>query len=98
MGLSHHEQIISRLHAHGAPQSRAAAIVEQGTRAEQRVVTGTLADLVHKAGEARIQSPALLIVGDVVRLHDALQWFNTVAGDRQAVPLFALSNEVRLTA
>jgi uroporphyrin-III C-methyltransferase/precorrin-2 dehydrogenase/sirohydrochlorin ferrochelatase len=92
MGLGHLEQILSRLRAHGAPESRAAAIVEQGTRAEQRVVTGTLADLVHKAGEVRIQSPALLIVGDVVRLHDALQWFNAAAA---ANPV---SKQVRLTA
>jgi uroporphyrin-III C-methyltransferase/precorrin-2 dehydrogenase/sirohydrochlorin ferrochelatase len=97
MGLGHLEQIVTRLRAHGAPESRAAAIVEQGTRAGQRVVTGALADLAYKAREARVQSPALLIVGDVVRLHDTLQWFNTAAG-RQAVPLFAVSNEVRLTA
>lgn len=92
MGLGHLGQIISRLRAHGAPQSRAAAIVEQGTRAEQRVVTGTLADLVHKAGEARIHSPALLIVGDVVRLHDALRWFNAAAATNP------VSKQVRLTA
>jgi uroporphyrin-III C-methyltransferase/precorrin-2 dehydrogenase/sirohydrochlorin ferrochelatase len=91
MGLGHLEQILSRLRAHGAPESRAAAIVEQGTRAEQRVVTGTLADLAHKAREVRIQSPALLIVGEVVRLHDALRWFNAAAAN-------PVSKQVRLTA
>src|SRR6202008_3609906 len=70
MGLVPLEQIVSRLRAHGAPESRAAAIVEQGTRAEQRVVTGTLADLAQKARQAGIQSPALLIVGEVTRLHE----------------------------
>ena len=65
MGLGHLERIISQLRAHGAPESRGAAIVEQGTRAEQRVVTGTLADLAQKARQAGIQSPALLIVGEV---------------------------------
>src|SRR4051812_14526242 len=49
MGLGHLERSISQLRAHGAPESRGAAIIEQGTRAQQRVVTGTLADLAHKA-------------------------------------------------
>ena len=98
MGLGHLEQIFRRLREHGAPATRAAAIVEQGTQATQRVVTGTLADLAHKAQEARIQSPALLIVGEVTRLHEALQWFNTAPSERQPVHLFAASTEGRLTA
>jgi uroporphyrin-III C-methyltransferase/precorrin-2 dehydrogenase/sirohydrochlorin ferrochelatase len=91
MGLSQLERILSRLRSHGAPESRAAAIVEQGTRAEQRVVTGTLADLAQKARQADIQSPALLIVGEVTRLHETLQWFNAAAAN-------PVSKQVRLTA
>lgn len=97
MGLASLEQTLLRLREHGAPDSRAAAIVEQGTRSAQRVLTGTLADLGHKARESRIQSPALLIVGEVVRLHDTLRWFNT-APSRQGVHLLAATNEGRLTA
>jgi uroporphyrin-III C-methyltransferase / precorrin-2 dehydrogenase / sirohydrochlorin ferrochelatase len=91
MGLGHLERSISQLRAHGAPESRGAAIVEQGTRAEQRVVTGTLADLAQKARQAGIQSPALLIVGEVTRLHETLQWFNAAAAN-------PTSKQVRLTA
>ena len=91
MGLGQLERIVSQLRAHGAPESRAAAIVEQGTRAEQRVVTGTLADLSQKARQADVQSPALLIVGEVTRLHESLQWFNAAAAN-------PLSKQVRLTA
>jgi uroporphyrin-III C-methyltransferase/precorrin-2 dehydrogenase/sirohydrochlorin ferrochelatase len=91
MGLGHLERNISQLRAHGAPESRSAAIVEQGTRAEQRVVTGTLADLAQKARQAGIQSPALLIVGEVTRLHATLQWFNAAAAN-------PVSKQVRLTA
>jgi uroporphyrin-III C-methyltransferase/precorrin-2 dehydrogenase/sirohydrochlorin ferrochelatase len=92
MGLGHLEQILSRLRAHGAPESRAAAIVEHGTRAEQRVVTGTLADLARKAQQTGIQSPALLIVGEVTRLHETLRWFNA------ATAANPISKQVRLTA
>jgi uroporphyrin-III C-methyltransferase / precorrin-2 dehydrogenase / sirohydrochlorin ferrochelatase len=91
MGLGHLERIVSRLRAHGAPESRAAAIVEQGTRTQQRVVTGTLADLAQKARQAGVQSPALLIVGEVTRLHETLQWFNAAAAN-------PISKQVRLTA
>jgi uroporphyrin-III C-methyltransferase/precorrin-2 dehydrogenase/sirohydrochlorin ferrochelatase len=90
MGLGQLEQILARLRAHGAPESRAAAIVEQGTRAEQRVVTGTLADLAHEARQAGVQSPALLIVGEVTRLHETLRWFNAAANP--------VSKQARLTA
>jgi uroporphyrin-III C-methyltransferase / precorrin-2 dehydrogenase / sirohydrochlorin ferrochelatase len=91
MGLGHLERIVARLRAHGAPEARAAAIVEQGTRAVQRVVTGTLADLAEKARSAGMQSPALLIVGEVTRLHETLQWFNAAAAN-------PISKQVRLTA
>jgi uroporphyrin-III C-methyltransferase / precorrin-2 dehydrogenase / sirohydrochlorin ferrochelatase len=90
MGLGSLEQILQRLREHGAPESRAAAVVEQGTRATQRVVTGTLADLARKANEEEVQSPALLIVGEVTRLHETLRWFNAAANP--------ISKQVRLTA
>ncbi len=90
MGLGSLEQILQRLREHGAPESRAAAVVEQGTRATQRVVTGTLADLARKANEEGVQSPALLIVGEVTRLHETLRWFNAAANP--------ISKQVRLTA
>lgn len=77
MGLNQLETIVSRLREHGAPDTRAAAIIEQGTRSTQRVVTATLAELARKVHEARVESPALLIVGEVTRLHDVLHWFNT---------------------
>lgn len=84
MGLGRLDDILARLQAHGAPAGRAAAIVQDGTSATQRVVTGTLADLALKVREASVQSPALLIVGETVGLHQTLKWFNsprTALGD-----------------
>jgi uroporphyrin-III C-methyltransferase / precorrin-2 dehydrogenase / sirohydrochlorin ferrochelatase len=77
MGLGHMENVIAQLRAHGVPAERAAAVIENGTQPSQRVVTGTLADLVAKVRAAQVQSPALLIVGEVTRLHETLQWFNS---------------------
>jgi uroporphyrin-III C-methyltransferase/precorrin-2 dehydrogenase/sirohydrochlorin ferrochelatase len=92
MGLNQLENIVARLREHGVPEARAVALIEHGTRPSQRVVTATIADLVQKAAEAQVESPALLIVGEVTRLHDALHWFNT-----RSVEL-ALTDEGRLSA
>ena len=66
MGVSLLPRIVDRLRAHGAPASRAVAIVERATLPGQRLVCGTLADIVRSAADAAISAPALLIVGDVV--------------------------------
>ena len=66
MGMTQLPQIIARLRAHGAPGGRAAAIVESATLAEERLVTGTLDDIVERSVQAQVRAPALLIVGDVV--------------------------------
>jgi len=63
--------------AHGAAASTPAAVIAQGTLQDQRVVTGTLATIAAVAVASDIQSPALLIVGEVVSLHASLAWFNT---------------------
>jgi uroporphyrin-III C-methyltransferase/precorrin-2 dehydrogenase/sirohydrochlorin ferrochelatase len=57
----------------------AAAVIAQGTLDNQRVITATLATIAAEAAQARIESPALLIVGDVVSLHRSLAWFNGAA-------------------
>ncbi|HEY4367191.1 MAG TPA: siroheme synthase CysG [Steroidobacteraceae bacterium] len=80
MGLGHLQNILARLSEHGVPAQRAAAVIEQGTHSNQRVVTGTLADLAEKVRDAGVASPALLIVGEVTRLHATLRWFNAANG------------------
>lgn len=80
MGLSGLPEICRQLIAHGAPTDRPIAIVQHGTLATQRVLTGTLADLPAKVAGSGFSSPSLLIVGDVVRLHGALDWFDTHSG------------------
>jgi uroporphyrin-III C-methyltransferase/precorrin-2 dehydrogenase/sirohydrochlorin ferrochelatase len=94
MGLNNLDSIVAQLIAHGAPADRGAAVIEQGTCAQQRVVAGTLADLVARVKHANIQSPALLIVGEVTRLHETLHWFN--AAGSSSGELFNLLNATHL--
>jgi uroporphyrin-III C-methyltransferase/precorrin-2 dehydrogenase/sirohydrochlorin ferrochelatase len=79
MGLARLEHIVEELSKHGAPGVRPAALIAQGTTAQQRVITATLASICQVAAQANVESPALLIVGDVVALHSTLAWFGTDA-------------------
>jgi uroporphyrin-III C-methyltransferase/precorrin-2 dehydrogenase/sirohydrochlorin ferrochelatase len=84
MGLGGLAGICAQLVAHGAPASLPAAVVQQGTTLDQRVVCGTLTDLPARVAQAGLRSPCLIIVGEVVRLHDQLAWFGTQAATRVA--------------
>jgi uroporphyrin-III C-methyltransferase / precorrin-2 dehydrogenase / sirohydrochlorin ferrochelatase len=84
MGLARLEHIVKQLLEHGAAAERPAAIIAQGTTANQRVITATVGTICGTASSANLQSPALLVVGDVVALHSTLAWFNSGA----AVDLF----------
>ena len=75
MGLSSLGAITGGFVANGADPATPAAIIENGTRAGQRVITGTLESLPEQTKEAGIKSPALIIVGSVVTLRDKLSWF-----------------------
>jgi uroporphyrin-III C-methyltransferase/precorrin-2 dehydrogenase/sirohydrochlorin ferrochelatase len=76
MGLPGLPVLCAELVRHGLPAATTpAAIVQQGTHATQRVVTGTLRTLPRRAERAALHGPTLIIVGDVVRLRARLNWF-----------------------
>jgi uroporphyrin-III C-methyltransferase / precorrin-2 dehydrogenase / sirohydrochlorin ferrochelatase len=79
MGLARVGHIAARLVQHGAPEALPAALIAQGTLENQRVITGTLGTIAAAAARAGLESPALLVVGNVVSLHDSLAWFNSGA-------------------
>jgi uroporphyrin-III C-methyltransferase/precorrin-2 dehydrogenase/sirohydrochlorin ferrochelatase len=79
MGLLGLPVLCRELVAHGLPASTPAAVVQQGTTAEQRVVTGTLDNLAARAAAEKLKPPTLIIVGEVVRLHERLAWFEPAA-------------------
>lgn len=72
MGVERIADVVAQLRAHGRASETPVAIVENGTLPNQRVVVATLADIVVEAGRSAIHSPAVIVVGDVVRLRDAL--------------------------
>jgi uroporphyrin-III C-methyltransferase/precorrin-2 dehydrogenase/sirohydrochlorin ferrochelatase len=80
MGLARLPHIVQRLLEHGAAADRPAAVVAHGTLPNQRVITATVGTLCAAVAPAALESPALLVVGDVVALHATLAWFNTEGG------------------
>jgi uroporphyrin-III C-methyltransferase / precorrin-2 dehydrogenase / sirohydrochlorin ferrochelatase len=99
MGLLGLPVICRELTAHGLPASTPAALVEQGTTQNQRVLVGTLETLPEIVKEHDVQPPTLIIVGEVVRLHERLQWFHP-GTDHTAESLFSSRGQVeqQLTA
>ncbi len=75
MGL-HGVPILSReLMAHGLPAETPVALVQQGTTQHQRVIISTLKTLPEDVHSSELKPPTLIIVGEVVKLHDKLDWF-----------------------
>jgi uroporphyrin-III C-methyltransferase/precorrin-2 dehydrogenase/sirohydrochlorin ferrochelatase len=77
MGLARLDHIIRALLEHGAAPTRPAAIVVRGTLPDQEVIVATLGTLFDAASAAALESPALLVVGEVVALRSKLAWFST---------------------
>lgn len=75
MGVGQLDLLTSRLLAHGRSADTPFALIENGSRPEQRVLSGALDQLPALAAEHAIRSPALLIVGEVAGLASQLQWF-----------------------
>jgi uroporphyrin-III C-methyltransferase len=73
MGLKNLPRIVAELIAGGVSPETPAAVIRQGTTHEQESVTGTLENIVERA--AHLQSPAVIVLGNVVQLNEQLQWF-----------------------
>ncbi|CAJ1842374.1 siroheme synthase CysG [Aeromonas salmonicida] len=83
MGLMRSEHIQQQLVSHGRSCTTPIAIIEWGTTARQRVLTGTLAELAVLAQQA--VSPSLIVIGEVVSLRKQLAWFGEKSGEKRDV-------------
>jgi len=84
MGVAGLSRIRDRLLAHGRAPDTPFALVENGGRAEQRVIVGKLADLPERARAHGARSPSLVLIGETAALAERLHWFG-------AAPLGAAS-------
>ncbi len=77
MGVKNLSEIRGNLLANGCSPETPAAVIRWGTTVRQKTIVGTLADIAEKVLEAGLTPPAVIVVGEVVRLRDRLNWFES---------------------
>ncbi len=75
MGVGNLSYISEQLTKYGRPASTPVALIHWGTTKDQQTVTGTLETIVEIAKREEIKNPSMIIVGEVVRLREEIQWF-----------------------
>jgi uroporphyrinogen III methyltransferase/synthase len=75
MGMGHLRHILDELVAGGMAGSTPAAVVQWATLGRQRSVAGTVATLADRVAAEKLSSPAIILIGEVVRGHDQIDWF-----------------------
>jgi uroporphyrinogen III methyltransferase/synthase len=76
MGMKNLPEIVVKLIEHGRSPDTPVAVIKEGTTPEQETVVGRLGDIVAKAEEHHLTPPAVIVVGEVVRLREKLRWFD----------------------
>ena len=89
MGLLGLTVLCRQLIAHGLSAGTPAAIVQQASTRNQRVLTGTLETLPKLTASANLTPPTLIIVGEVVKLHRSLAWFEPESDLHAGRPIMA---------
>jgi len=87
MGVERIAAIVADALRSGRPATTPVAVIERGTRPDQRVTIGMLADIAMRAKEAGVRTPALIVIGDVVRLRAEFRPELTQAGAGPQTPL-----------
>ena len=75
MGLLSLPDFIKELVEHGQNKIMPVAVIQSGTTSAQRVIVGNIGSIKSKVVRSKIKSPALVIIGEVVKLRDQLKWF-----------------------
>ncbi len=77
MGMKNIQSIVDNLISHGRNPETPIALIQWGTRTDQKVVTGVLKDIVPKVKEAKLGPPTIIVVGEVVHLRETLNWYES---------------------
>lgn len=75
MGMQNLPEIIARLMEYGRPPKTPVAVIAEGTKPTQKTVVGDLSNIATRVKEHQLSAPAIIVVGEVVRLREKLGWF-----------------------
>lgn len=79
MGIGNLPHIAKELIRHGKPFTTPVAVIQWGTTERQKTVTGNLSTIEQAVKESGIQHPAIILVGEVVRMRDKIKWYEEKA-------------------
>ncbi len=77
MGVTKIAYIRDQLIANGKSPDTPVALIRWGTRINQKTLIGTLADIAEQVQELNFKPPAVIVVGEVVRLREKLNWYES---------------------
>lgn len=83
MGMSNLPHIQQQLIRYGRPGDTPVALIRWGTMEKQEVLTGQLWNIAQKAEKVHFKSPVIIVVGEVVKLREKLDWFQTTHGIKE---------------
>ncbi|MGZ0052369.1 uroporphyrinogen-III C-methyltransferase [Brevibacillus gelatini] len=87
MGVANLPLIRTQLMKHGRDPQTPVAVISWGTLPQQAVVTGTLTDIEDRLAEnSHITNPAIILVGDVVKMREKINWFEASLGPGEGIP------------
>lgn len=75
MGIANLPHICEQLIAHGRAPETPIALIRWGTMGRQKTLTGTLASIVEEVDKSGFSNPAIILVGEIVRLRETISWF-----------------------
>jgi uroporphyrinogen III methyltransferase/synthase len=75
MGVGNLPNIAKSLIEHGRSSQTPVAVIRRGTFPEQKTIVGSLEDIAERVQREELKPPAIIVVGDIVKLRDALNWF-----------------------
>lgn len=76
MGVSQLPNIIKHLVSNGKSPDTPIALIHWGTTTDQQTVVGTLENIVERVKEEGISNPSMIVIGEVVKLHHQINWFD----------------------
>jgi uroporphyrinogen III methyltransferase/synthase len=75
MAVKNLDMLVERLVANGRSQDTPVAVIRWGTRPDQRTIVSTLKNIVSDVKDKEIKPPAVIVIGEVVKLRDKLKWY-----------------------
>jgi uroporphyrin-III C-methyltransferase len=89
MGVGNIPYICSKLIDNGKSKETPVALVHWGSLDDQRTVTGTLSTIVDIVKREKIENPSMIVVGEVVRLREQLNWFEQLHEEQQNISVLS---------